>query len=272
MKMERTLTKALTAALFLTAGSANALIVDGINTSGTEYDGGTTVDWGFHPDGGSYPGGLSGSLSYQVDGNGDIFVLIAAPTDWTDNIYGDSSIDPANPSPWPKEHTFSKLFQSDMVDFGLDLNGDGNSDGSVNIDLLNGDKTKGKNKTYSNFEVNWTDGTGAVLAASTSLYHNLCGTTAYGSCLATAKDSDDSGFGGEIQVMYEFKLDGSLVSNFSAASIVSPLMHSSPAKIKNHDFEPDCKPGECPTTVPEPSSILLLLSGLIGLGARKLKR
>ncbi|MBV1878122.1 MAG: PEP-CTERM sorting domain-containing protein [Pseudomonadales bacterium] len=301
MKSRSTLApKALALAIAAISGSAQALLVDGILSAG-EYGAGETIF--FNPDTqGSNP--EQGFLSYAIQGDA-IYVALAAPISFVDNVYGTLS----NGSYKGKKgsHKFTDLLGSDRLIFGLDT--DSGTPTNVVIDYLADYSdpndplkvdVKGSNKGSfpgiqdasftqhdetddAEYETGPNDfravfgengATGVLLDVATSLEYNLANYD--GANLNDSPDNsipDGDGTFWEDQLIYEFKLDATQFTDFSVASILSPLIHASPSKLGTSVFEPNCDlvTSQCgstsiPSTVPEPSGMLLILSGLLGMG------
>ncbi|MDX5298296.1 MAG: hypothetical protein LPK85_05030, partial [Gammaproteobacteria bacterium] len=218
---------AITAAL---AAQAQAYVVDGINTGGTEYL--HTQDWGFYDGHGASLGDIKGSISWGMDAS-YIYILLAAPTNFVDNVYGAPADDVG--SGWVTEpaasggagggkkkskdakksksgHTFKDLLGSDKVWFDVDVDGDGSADSYIELDyieLLSGQ--------YAAKVLKDTDG--LIQSVATSLQYNLSqGNTCAVRSGSTPVDSISGGTCVD-QLMYEFSFLASDFTDFTLASL-----------------------------------------------------
>ncbi len=297
-------------------GAVKAAVVDGIVSQG-EYAGSNaeTLLLGFASDAGRANAEIQGSFSYKIEGE-LIYAALSSPTDFTNNVYGaPSEVDGSGWDGSGKQddagRPFDNLLGSERLLFGLDTDNDGKNDISVVIDLLAKNTDSGydkldlegsdkgfdggdiNNKVYTRGAEDSTQNTyravfgehdGAVLQdVASSLEYNLsrhCG---------DITDSPDFtslslGAGCSEVLTFEWSMAADQFVNFSASSILAPLVHASPSKVhKNRIFRPDCLAddscvyvdrGDPPTGVPEPGNLVLMLVGLAGIGwlhRRKLK-
>jgi len=279
MKLSRKLLFASVASII--AGNSYAgFTLDGINTGGNEYDApAVTQTWGFADDSGSIVGQVEGSMSWGFDNANDlIYVLLAAPTDFVDNVYGaDSKLATSLWSTSHKgEHKFKELLGSDQVWFDVaynDADGDVVTGDGINLDYIA--KNAGTYEAEITSDKGNYDANGLIQGVASSLEYNLSlGTT----CTDSAADplNSKSNASCEDQLMYEFTLlqsdfeDANGKNTFALASLTNFTMHASPSMTGDHDFNP-CEPGDCPDPtdppngVPEPSAFALMFAGLTGL-------
>ena len=249
------------------SGSLQAVpMVDGILNPGTEYATGATLNLGFFDEGSDLTGEIAGTFHYVIEG-GLIYAAISAPTDFTDNIYGDLAKSTA--AGYDKERTFDKLLGSDRLLFGLDTDNDGDNDISVVIDYLakeiggNFDDKNSKldlkgsdkgsaasdavNGTNNVYVVGTDDGEpdpyramfgqsggNVVSDVATSLEYNLSA-----GCGDDTESPDTFTSPCSAVLTYEWSMAANAFSNFSETSILAPLMHSSPSKVDHNSvFEP----------------------------------
>jgi hypothetical protein len=286
----------------IVAGNAQAaFMVDGINTGGNEYQAINTQQWGFYDGHGNGQGNkVGGFYSYGMDDT-NIFVLIGAPTDFVDNIFGVTSSLAA--SGWVSQdgaepgHKFKQLLGSDKMWFQVDQDGDGNADSDAQIVLdyiaeLDGGgyaatteskkkvakkktaKKKAAKKKAAKKKAGGVTSADAglnslVQEVATSLQYNL----SFGDTCTTRDTNDvpvDSISGGLCvdQLMYEFSFLQSDFTNFTSSSLSGFGIHASPKKLGGNDTFVPCDQDpyrDCPSDIPEPSILSLFLGGIAGL-------
>lgn len=254
--------RVITAIALMTAVSTlQAALVDGISGAG-EYDSGSTYDLGFATMTGESRGMESASLRYTVEA-GIVYVLLSAPTDLVDNVYGAPSL--LAGSGWDdrnnRGHKFKDLLNSENLEITIDAD---SGSGTVEFDYLTGDDQSGYEA------VTLADPFSLILEVATSLQYNLsngCG------------DSTDSAITGSCSeaLSYEWSmLASNFTDGFSISNILTANMHvSPPKKPADEDFSPDCLVSDqclgVTVTVPAPAGFWLALVGFIGLlGSRRL--
>jgi hypothetical protein len=256
--------------------------VDGIYSASDGYT--TSYNTTYTVQGGAttYSGGQL--WTYQDPTTHDVYVAFLQPKTLVDNTYGTNAIG------WgSKGHKFSDLTGSDMADFQF-KNGNGAIVLDVNLDYIS--TKSGASSGYGSLGVTGGDGkvnTGSassVLAYGTSIDYNLNNLGC--SSFTTNSPATDSNYtpnascsGWVFDDEYEIKVSGSLFGSTGAYSLSLPLVHDSPNKVGKNEIyfnpgppitpptgceanptAPECQP---PVTVPEPSSLLILGSGLAGL-------
>jgi len=268
------------------AGTALAVpVVDGINTGGSEYT--NSQAWDFYSSHNPQKGVMTGTMSWEIDAS-TLYLLIAAPVTYVDNIFGVDALLPGSGYD-SKGHAFDKLLKSDGLELALDTTGDGLENFNLAIDYL--DDATG---TQAILDTKKNTYTGTVDVASSLEYNLALGGVGTSDCVRNYSGGvpvdSENGAGCEAQVMYELSLDltDSELANwggaFNPADVIEgdatcttasdgkisctgasgSQLHASPNKIASTTPPP---------SVPEPSTLALLLAGFPGvLWARRRKR
>ena len=288
--------------LTLTAMSSEsrAVTVDGIVSAG-EYSTGFATNIAVESGhGATVAAPTTGEIWLSQNGT-DVSIALVQPLDLVDNSYGANAVGWGSNAPSGKNHSFSDLLNSDKLQLSV-LDSGGSllaSLGSLELDYL-----AAVGSGYQAVVV--TDPNGKVSAFKSSLDYNLndpavangsttvggvnvtqdspvvTSTTGYPTTVTTA------GLGAwEFASIYEFTLSNpgftvndlvnGTVSLAGKDGVPPPLFHDSPNKIaKNKVFvTPDFGSplgGGSPPAVPEPSSLVLLLIGSVGLLTYRVRR
>jgi len=292
----------LSAAMLLTmtmmCSESRAVTIDGIVGAG-EYAQGFATD--LSVEGTSTV--LQGELWLSQNGS-NVSMAFVQPVTLVDNSYGTNSIGWGSNAPSGKNHNFSDLLNSDKLELSV-LDSGGSALGSIELDYL---AKVGPN--YQAVVVTGKDFNGKVTAFESSLDYNLNvvaggNTTVGGVNLLnhSPEVNQTTGYPAtvttpglsawEYAVVYEFTLSnpGFTVDDLISGNVTLggpsghggssgsglPLFHDSPNKIgKNKvteppDFGSPLGPSS-PPAVPEPSSLVLLLIGSVGLLTYRVRR
>lgn len=272
----------------LTPLTANAIVVDGINTAG-EYSIDNTYGFSFmdeQDNSVTYEGFLSLAYDQASDGSGqnNIFVLLQVPTSVTDLTFGD------NLAPGWDGH--------DKYD---DLSGDKGYKKVTGSEswkfLLNDEEVKLKMKDDDNDGVGAgyvldKDGDGAIVSASTSLDYNINlypgafgeGTSSPFCGNAPTTDAEcyenvEAAYADYVFAhQYEIEIDGSLFNTINGSNLLNIVdyiteseVHASPSKYNSNVFIPvclenpqSCNPVEPPVTPPPPPPVTVAEPAIFG--------
>ncbi len=280
---------AATALIFTAHSQAGVITVDGINT-GNEYTNVYSLNYVIGGD--NVEGKLSLARGSNADGvtggSDDIFLLWEIPTEYQDLTFGEN----AAPG-WGSKRDRAKydsIQGSEYLGFDLEIFRDNKVETTeIKVKM----KDAGSDGVGTGYEID-RNGDGALLAASTSLDHNIqlfgnqfivdspdCGSiiASDGSRTATSDadcyaNHDAPGY--EFAHIYEMQFDGSLFNFDDLVEFITKLSnsdgHASPPKNDNSIVNPTCiEDNNCTpvTEVPTPPVLPLLLTALAGIVLRR---
>ncbi len=276
-------------ALICAPNSSTAATIDGIVTSG-EYSNGIIydVDLGYMSDGNWVDVDADGKLYLDWNTINQLAVAYEVPIGINDNYFGTSSqLHPT--APWPGSgRDYGALEASDMarfefqddiggvlLTFQMDYFRDPNlPDQTVGQgkDKYQIDTTKNSFVMFGGSTTIYNPGTAefdnTIFDMATSLMWNYStGGYTFDDADQNSPTPDDPNYVGKI--IYEFLID---TTDFNGFGLLLADSHHSPSKLEIESFSPPPDTPYDPPPIPEPGTIFLLGTGLIGAGLTCRKR